>query len=191
MDLVCANKAGTNSMISAQYIVFGIAGLLFFAMPDDFGRRMTMNVWYSVHVIAQILILFNPNYWARFMALLMFGLSQMKHSVVYVWAAELVPKDQRTSVAACLTSYDSGSIFFICLYFLLISRNWFPIMLVCVIMSILSWICCLFLLPESPGWLLAQGRTQEAIAVFNLIGRVNGVNRKIPDYAIFTESEAR
>ena len=59
MDFVCTNKVNINSMISFQYIVFGIAGLLFFAMPDNFGRRTTMNIWFGVHVAAQILILFD------------------------------------------------------------------------------------------------------------------------------------
>ena len=86
MDLVCANTAATNSMISAKYVMYGVAGLLFFAMPDRFGRKSTMMFWMTVHLAAQILLLIEPNYWARFAGLVIYGLAQMKQSVVYVWA---------------------------------------------------------------------------------------------------------
>ena len=65
-------------MISVKYIVYGIAGLLFFAMPDRFGRRFTMNFWLSIHLMAQLLILLEPNYWARFAGLVIYGIAQLK-----------------------------------------------------------------------------------------------------------------
>ena len=78
MDLVCTNKMSINSMISAKYIVYGIAGLLFFAMPERFGRRFTMMFWFTVHLGAQLLLLFEPNYWVRFAGLVIYGLAQLK-----------------------------------------------------------------------------------------------------------------
>lgn len=136
-------------------------------MPDRYGRKFTMIIWYGVHVAAQYLILFDSSYWARFTGLLFFGLSQMKHSVVYVWMNELVPARHKVSVTSFLTSWDSGSIAIVCFYFLFISKDWFPIMLICVILSTVSWLGCVLLLPESPSWLLINGKTQEAIRVFN------------------------
>ena len=73
MDLVCANPVSTNSMISAQYVAYGLAGLLLFAMPDKLGRRLTMLINYAVHLFAQYLILFNPSYTARLVGLILFG----------------------------------------------------------------------------------------------------------------------
>jgi len=52
MDLVCANKVKTNSMISIHYIFYGIAGLLMFSMPDRIGRKPTMILTFSLHVAA-------------------------------------------------------------------------------------------------------------------------------------------
>ena len=48
-------------------------------------------------------------------------------------------------------------------------------MLFGTVLSIISYVVCLLIIPESPSWLLINGRTQEAIAVFNYIGRFNGV----------------
>ena len=78
MDLVCANKFQTNSLISAFLVTCGLAGLLLFAMPDRLGRKLTMVLSYGVHLFAQYLILFNPTYMARLIGLIMFGLAQMK-----------------------------------------------------------------------------------------------------------------
>jgi hypothetical protein len=52
MDLVCANKVQTNSMISLHYIVYGVAGLLLFAMPDRIGRKASMVLNFGLHVAA-------------------------------------------------------------------------------------------------------------------------------------------
>ena len=158
MDLVCASKVRTNSMISAQYIAFGIAGILLFAMPDRYGRKFTMVLNFAVHLAAQYLILFDSDFWARSLGLILYGVAQLKQSVVYVWATELVPASHSTGVTVSLTAVDAGSLAFICTYFLLISRDWFPLMLFMTMLSTVSFLVCAFLLPESPIWLLNQGR---------------------------------
>ena len=61
-------------------------------------------------------------------------------------------------------------------------------MLVMTIISTISFLVMVFVLPESPVWFLIKGRTPEAIAVFNYIGRINGVSKRIPETAIFVES---
>ena len=108
--------------------------------------------------------------------------------MVYVWAQELVPQSAITNVTVSLSTFDSGSLAFICTYFLLISKDWFPLMLTSVLMTLVAFIGCFFL-PESPNWLLANGRVQEAIDAFNYIGRVNGVKKVIPPVTHFHEAQ--
>ena len=98
-------------------------------MPDKLGRKLTMVLNYGVHLVAQYVILLNPSYTARLIGLIFYGLAQLKQSVVYVWMAELVPARNSTSVTVSLTSFDAGSLGIICLYFLLVSPDWFPLML--------------------------------------------------------------
>ena len=104
---------------------------------------------------------------------------------MYVWATEIVPAKYSTAVTVTLNTFDSGSLFFVCIYFFLISRDWFPLMLFMTVLSTIAFIITSTLLPESPEWLLLNGRTKEAIAAFNLIGRVNGVKKRIPETAVF------
>ena len=75
MDLVCVSKFKINFIISAKYIVFGVVGFLFFAMPDRYGRKFTMILWLSVHVPAQLLLLFDSSYGARLTGLVLYGLA--------------------------------------------------------------------------------------------------------------------
>ena len=177
MDLVCTSKVLINSMISLHYIAFGVAGLLLFSMPDRLGRKPTMLINFGLHLVAYYLLVFVPTYIARLAGFLLYGLCQLKNSVSYIYAAELVPSRQSSTVNVSLTSFDSATMAVVCLYFLFISRDWFPLIFLMLMLSTLSFLVVAFVLPESPIWLLHQGRVTEAIQTFNYIGRVNGVNR--------------
>jgi len=62
-----------------------------------------------------------------------------------------------------LGSYDCITVAVIPVYFLYISKNWFPLYLLMLILGILSLIFMLFVATESPKWLLVKGRRDEAI----------------------------
>lgn len=69
----------------------------------------------------------------------------------------------------------------ICLYSLFISRNWFYLQLFMTSIGTLSFLIVLLLVPESPKWLLINGRKQEAVEALNKIAKINGVDSKIYD----------
>ena len=188
MDLICESKVQTNTMISSHYIAFGVAGLLFFSMPDSLGRKTSMVLNLSIHLAAQYMILFVPLYWARFLGLVLFGFAQLKNTVCYIWMAELVPKNYSDSVSVTLTSFDSFTIAVVCLYFLLVSRDWFPLMMTMTALCTLALLFAAWYMPESPTWLLSKGRVSEAIDSFNQIGRINGAKKLIPANATFVEA---
>ena len=62
-------------MITFMYAAFGVAGILLFAMPDRYGRKFTMVLNYAVHLAAQYLILFNSDFWARSLGLILYGVA--------------------------------------------------------------------------------------------------------------------
>ena len=187
MNLVCESKVKTNLIISIYYIVVGIAGLFLFPMPDRIGRKKTMLINVGVHLAAQYLIIFVPVYKARLIGFILLGVSQIKNGVAYVYVVELVPPRQSGPVNVCLTSFDSATMFVVCFYFIFISKDWFPLIFTMTALATLAYLGIVFLLPESPIWLLKHGRVEDAIAAFNWIAKVNGSKNRIPDDAIFKE----
>ena len=78
-----------------------------------------------------------------------------------------------------------------CLYLMFISTNWFYINLVMYFLAIFGLLGVIFILVESPKWLLINGMREEAISNLNYIGRINGKGMsQIPMNARFVEELA-
>ena len=75
---------------------------------------------------------------------------------------------------------------FLCLYFMYVSKDWYPLNFYVLLLSYISFVLT-FLCPESPRWLLVNGRTKEAIEVLNYIALWNGNSQRIPEDAQFVE----
>lgn len=52
MDLKCFERSKINLMVTAYVIGFGVAGFLFFRLPDLWGRKKTMCVFGTIHMFA-------------------------------------------------------------------------------------------------------------------------------------------
>jgi hypothetical protein len=83
---------------------------------------------------------------------------------------------------------DMTTIAIIQLYYIFIGRDYLTLILWTTIAAIASWFLCIFVLPESPKLLLAQGKAQKAINVLNYIAKINGSTSRIPQDAQFEES---
>ena len=155
MDLVCANMVAINFMVSARYIAYGVAGLFLFAMPDKYGRKWTIAITSAIMIVAQFLMIFVPTYEARLVGFIFFGLTMLKATVPYIYISELVPPKHAATVSVTMTSFDSATLLIFNLYLLFISRYWLPLVLTMTILASLALVCAVFILPESPSWLIA------------------------------------
>jgi MFS family permease len=45
--------------------MYGVAGLLFFPLPDRWGRKKTMMVFGTLSIVSSFMILFCPDYYIR------------------------------------------------------------------------------------------------------------------------------
>ena len=112
----------------------------------------------------------------------------MKGAISYVWLAELVPATNKNVCTVCLTCFDSGTMAVVGFYFLMISKDWFPLMLFTSVLSTVSLILAWIFIPETPSWFISQGRVSDAITALNSIAKMNGSSKRIPANAVFEES---
>ena len=82
--------------------------------------------------------------------------------------------------------FDCFPMPFLCLYFMFISKDWYPLNFWVLVLSYVSF-ALTFICPESPRWLLVNGRTKDAIEVLNYMARCNGNSQRIPNDAQFVE----
>lgn len=63
----------------------------------------------------------------------------------------------------------------ICIYFDVVSKDWIYVQIPNIALTVIG-ICVMFNMPETPRFLLAQGRTEEAKQVFVKIAQFNGIS---------------
>ena len=96
--------------------------------------------------------------------------------VGFVYAGEMFSEEYRSIVGSVILFTDSATILFLPLYYKLISKNWLYFQLFYFALSVISFFC-LFLIPESPKYLLSKGLYDKAQRSFETIARFNGVRK--------------
>ena len=69
---------------------------------------------------------------------------------------------------------------FVCIYYQNISKDWIYIQIPNIALTVMG-ICFLFVMPETPRFLLVQGKTQQAKEVFAKIAKINGLSPNLVD----------
>jgi hypothetical protein len=102
---------------------------------------------------------------------------------------EYVHSDRKKTACTAINVFDAIPLAALCLYFLFVGRNTQAFLYFTTAIGFLS-LTLAFLLPESPRWLLMQGRTEEAIKSLNYIAKFNGSKNRIAPDAQFVEAQA-
>ena len=185
MDLVCHTAQTIGFMVIAYSIGYG-TGVVFYKLPDVLGRKKSMILSSLLNLVGMNIIVFCTSFNLRTFGFFLMGFAQIKIAVSYVWACEVVPVSKKSISFTVINIIDIMTVSVSCAYFAYVSKDWYTLNFYMLCFSYVGFFC-LFLLPESPRWLLLNSKTKEAIEVLNGIAKLNGSKGRIPLDAEFVE----
>jgi len=197
-EIVCDNdwmKALSTSIYMAG---FAVGAVVFGNMSDIKGRKSVMRITSLTALLLEVAIVFSPNFWV--FTGLRFGVACCLsgcYVATFTYAMEVMPKDP----ALCRTlagvnvqmQFAFGYIFLGFLSLIPLLHDWRYFQAAIAAFGVLS-VTFSFYVPESPAWLFAQGRDDEALAICDDIHFRKTGEDAIPDHildAAQTESDAK
>ncbi|XDV39438.1 hypothetical protein PO909_008685 [Leuciscus waleckii] len=185
-DLVCENEY--KGPLTSSIYFFGVLVGTFLSgqMSDRYGRKPILFAMMAMQTVTIIIQMFSPS-WEIFTAIyFLVGFSGFSNYVVaYVLGCEILSPASRVVFGSLGVFMGSGiglMLFPLAAYFI---RSWRWLVLTNALTGLL-YLPLWWFIPESPRWLLSQGRIAEAEAILRLAAHKNKVSA--PE-VLFTSSE--
>ncbi|XP_034231306.1 carcinine transporter [Thrips palmi] len=177
-DLVCNRDIYPTIGLAALNTGGPVGVYLFGVINDRFGRRQSFFLCLAILIAGSICTAAAPEFWSWSVSRIIVGLTiPAIYQIPFIISLELVGPNYRSfvTVMTCLF-YTLGLILLAGVTYLV--RNWVSLALATSLPFLFYFIYWWFL-PESPRWLLAKGRLEEALKVLETLARVN--QQELPD----------
>ncbi|CAJ1063492.1 solute carrier family 22 member 4-like [Xyrichtys novacula] len=187
-DLVCDNQWKVPFASSTLFVGYLLGSLISGQLSDRFGRKKVVFISLAAQCVSVMLQSFSHS-WKMFCVMFLFvGASQISIYIsAFVLGTELLSKTMRVIFTTL------GAFLFYCIGYMTLPwiaygiREWRTLLAVLATTSVI-YIPLWWFIPESPRWLITQGRVEEAEAIVRDAARKNKVEAPA---VIFKESEAR
>ncbi|XP_015973899.1 solute carrier family 22 member 5 isoform X2 [Rousettus aegyptiacus] len=185
-DLVCANDWKAPLSISMFFIGVLLGSFISGQLSDRFGRKNVLFVTMGMQTGFSFLQVFSKNFEMFTVLFVLVGMGQISNYVAaFVLGTEVLGKSVRiifSTLGVCIF-YAFG--FMLLPLFAYFIRNWRMLLLALTMPGVLCVVLWWFI-PESPRWLISQGRFEEAEAI---IHRAAKMNKIVAPSTIFEPSE--
>ncbi|KAM4748637.1 organic cation/carnitine transporter 2-like [Rhinophrynus dorsalis] len=187
-NLVCENDWKGPLTTSLFFVGVLIGSFVSGQMSDRFGRKKVLFATMAVQTGFSIIQVFSLN-WEMFTALfLVVGMGQISNYVAaFILGAEILGKSVRiifSTLGVCIFYAIGYMLLPLFAYFI---RDWRMLLLALTILGLFC-IPLWWIIPESPRWLLSQGRVQDAEDIIRIAAKKNGIT---PPDTIFNFTEVR
>ncbi|KAK2873221.1 hypothetical protein Q8A67_023118 [Cirrhinus molitorella] len=185
-DLVCSDdwRAPLTSSLFYSGVLTG--SLISGQMSDRFGRKNVLFVTMAIQTVFTSIQIFSPSWLIFCLLFFIVGMGQISNYVSgFVLGMEILRasiRDIFSTIGVCLFFSIGYMLLPLAAYFL---RDWRMLLLALTIPGFF-YIPLWWFIPESPRWLLSQGRVEEAEAILRKAAKMNGV--KAPDI-IFIQTQ--
>jgi len=174
------------SITSSVFMGELVGGIFFGPLADKYGRKVTYLAACSLISIAGVASGGSPNLGTliTLRAIVGFGVGGL--TVPFDLLAEFLPAEHRGQVLLCIEYFWTlGSLFVAGMAWIIVDDGgWRMLTYITAIPVIVASLISIVWLPESPRWLVEQGRLQEATDELNLAAEVNGT--PLPPYVLVT-----
>ncbi|KAJ7997177.1 hypothetical protein DPEC_G00226250 [Dallia pectoralis] len=174
-DLVCANKWKKPLTTSVFFCGVLTGSFLSGQLSDRFGRKIVLFATMGVQTLATFLQVFSPSWLVFCVLFFVIGMGQISNYVAaFVLGTEILSPSIRiiySTLGVCLF-YTIGYMALPGMAFLI--RDWRMLLLALTLPGLL-YVPFWWFIPESPRWLLSQGRVEEAAVILREAARRNRV----------------
>ncbi|XP_044310143.1 solute carrier family 22 member 4 isoform X1 [Varanus komodoensis] len=174
-NLVCDDDWKTPLTTSLFFVGVLLGSFISGQLSDRFGRKAVLFATMGVQTGFSFLQVFSTN-WEMFTVLFVIvGMGQISNYVVaFILGTEILGKSVRiifSTLGVCIFFAIGYMLLPLFAYFI---RDWRMLLLALTVPGV----CCVplwWIIPESPRWLISQGRIEEAEAIIRKAAKMNGI----------------
>lgn len=169
-------------MFGASFFIGHVIGTCFLARYGDIlGRTTMLRIALPLtSLIFGLIVFMKPDIYRMYGLIFALGImSNLRVNISFIYGQEIVKEDLMKYVGTAFNFVDSFTMVVAAIYFKWISKDWIPFMETCFATTVVAAVA-VFILPESPKYLLHQGQYKKAKNAFNFIAWMNmnpGIDR--------------